>query len=248
MSSTRLQGRVAIVTGAAQGIGAAYARALAAAGASVCVADVLDCDAVVKDIGAAGGAAIAVHCDVTSAASARDMVAATLAAFGQLDILVNNAGLFASLALKRFTDIDSDEWDKVMAVNVRGVFECTKAAAAAMKLRGYGKVINIASGTVFKGSPMLLHYVTSKGAVVAMSRCLARELGEDGIRVGVRSCGNRVRGGVGVRASSLRLALCDGCPAHLGLLWCWPAAPASCGCGRSSHSPTRYSPPMMSSA
>lgn len=183
MSSTRLQGRVAIVTGAAQGIGAAYARALAAAGASVCVADVLDCDAVVKDIRAAGGAAIAVHCDVTRAASARDMVAATLAAFGQLDILVNNAGLFASLALKRFTEIDSEEWDRVMAVNVRGVFECTKAAAAAMKARGYGKVINIASGTVFKGSPMLLHYVTSKGAVVAMSRCLARELGADGIRV-----------------------------------------------------------------
>jgi NAD(P)-dependent dehydrogenase (short-subunit alcohol dehydrogenase family) len=174
---------VAIVTGAAQGIGAQYAKALAAEGAAVSVVDLLDVAPVVAAITQAGGQALALHADVTNTVAVRDMVAATLERFGGVDILVNNAAVFGNLSLKPFEQIDSGEWDKVMAVNVRGVFECSKAVAPAMRKRKYGKIINIASGTVFKGTPMLLHYVASKGAVVAMTRCLARELGDDGIRV-----------------------------------------------------------------
>jgi NAD(P)-dependent dehydrogenase (short-subunit alcohol dehydrogenase family) len=121
--------------------------------------------------------------DVTDPVSVKRMVVETVQRFGSLDILVNNAAVFAKLALKPFEQIDSAEWDKVMAVNVRGVFECAKAAAPEMRKRKYGKIVNIASGTVFKGTPLMLHYVTSKGAIVAMTRCLARELGDDGIRV-----------------------------------------------------------------
>jgi NAD(P)-dependent dehydrogenase (short-subunit alcohol dehydrogenase family) len=110
-------------------------------------------------------------------------VQAAMDAFGRVDILVNNAALFGNLALRPFEQIDSDEFDRVMRVNVRGIFECTKAVAPHMRQQKYGKVVNIASGTVFKGTPLLLHYVASKGAVVAMTRVLAREMGEDGIRV-----------------------------------------------------------------
>jgi NAD(P)-dependent dehydrogenase (short-subunit alcohol dehydrogenase family) len=179
----RLQDKVAIVTGAAQGIGAEYARALAAEGAAVVVTDVLDAGPVAQDIAARGGKALAVTCDVTDGASVQAMVAAALARFGRLDILVNNAALFGKVTRKPFEQIESAEWDRMMAVNVRGAFECAKAVAPAMRSRQYGKIVNIASGTVFKGAPMLLHYVTSKGAIVAMSRSLARELGGDGIRV-----------------------------------------------------------------
>jgi NAD(P)-dependent dehydrogenase (short-subunit alcohol dehydrogenase family) len=176
----RLQGKVAIVTGAAQGIGAAYARALAAEGASVCLSDIT---APTNLAGIQEDRALTLAGDVTNAASCGEMVSKTIEKFGRLDILVNNAALFGKLELKRFEDISTSEWDAVMAVNVRGVFECSKAAAPAMRRQNYGKIINVASGTVFKGTPMMLHYVTSKGAVVALTRCLARELGDDGIRV-----------------------------------------------------------------
>ena len=182
-SSLRLQGRVAIVTGAAQGIGARYAVALAAQGAAVVCADIIDAEPVAAQIRAAGGRALALHADVCSAESVRQMAAACTQAFGRIDVLVNNAGLFANLALKPLEQIESNEWDRVMAVNVRGPFECAKAVLPQMRAQGYGKIVNIASATVFKGSPMLLHYVTSKGAVVAMTRSLARELGDAGIRV-----------------------------------------------------------------
>lgn len=181
--SQRLAGKVAIVTGAAQGIGASYARRLAAEGASVVVADVVDAAPVVAEIQAAGGQALLAHVDVTSSAQTAAMVQSAIANFGQLDILVNNAGLFANLSFKAIDDIQAEEWDRVMAVNVRGVFECCKAAAPVMRARGYGKIVNIASAIVFKGSPLLAHYVASKGAVVALTRALARELGDAGIRV-----------------------------------------------------------------
>jgi NAD(P)-dependent dehydrogenase (short-subunit alcohol dehydrogenase family) len=179
----RLTGRVAIVTGAAQGLGAEYAQALAAQGAAVVAADVADATAVVEIITASGGNAIALKVDVTDAASVRQMIDEAVRQFGGLDILINNAALFSKLPLRRFEDIDSAEWDRVMAVNVRGTFECSKAAVSVMRKKRYGKIINIGSGTVFKGSPLRLHYVASKGAIVAMTRCLARELGDDGIRV-----------------------------------------------------------------
>lgn len=179
----RLAKKVAIVTGAAQGIGAAYARTLAAEGADVVIADLLDTGPIVAELQKQGGRALGVNVDVTKKASVEQMVEQTLGKFGGLQILVTNAAMFGNLGLKPFLQIESDEWDKLMAVNVRGVFETIKAAVPTMRKQKYGKIINIASGTVFKGSPMLLHYVTSKGAVVAMTRALARELGDDGIRV-----------------------------------------------------------------
>jgi NAD(P)-dependent dehydrogenase (short-subunit alcohol dehydrogenase family) len=179
----RLAGKVAIITGAAQGIGAEYARALSAEGAAVIVADVSDADPVASAINQTGGRALAVHCDVTDSVSVKAMVAAALERFGRVDILINNAALFGNVKRKPFEEIESDEWDRMMAVNVRGAFECAKAVAPTMRSQKYGKIVNIASGTVFKGQTMLLHYVTSKGAIVAMTRSLARELGDDGIRV-----------------------------------------------------------------
>jgi NAD(P)-dependent dehydrogenase (short-subunit alcohol dehydrogenase family) len=180
---TDLTGKVAIVTGAARGIGAEFAQALAAAGARVVVADVLDGSAVVSRIGAAGGDAVYCRADVTAAPSIAALVADALARFGTIDVLVNNAGIFADLAKKPFTAIDDAEWDRVMAVNVRGVFACAKAVAPVMIARRRGKIVNIASGTLFKGFAGALHYVSSKGAVVAMTRCLARELGAHDICV-----------------------------------------------------------------
>lgn len=182
-TARRLAGRVAIVTGAAQGIGARYARALAAEGAAVVCCDLGDAEPVAAQVRAAGGRALALRTDVASAESTRLMAAAAIEAFGRIDILVNNAGLFTNLAMKPFDEIDSAEWDRVMAVNVRGPFECARAVVAQMRQQGYGKIVNIASGTVFKGAPFLLHYVASKGAVVALTRALARELGDAGIRV-----------------------------------------------------------------
>ena len=179
----RLEGRVAVVTGAGRGIGAEYAKALAAEGARVTVTDIVSTENTVNIIKQAGGEAIGVHCDVTKPDEVQAMVAQTVEAFGRLDIMVTNAALFADLDQKSFLEIDEDEWDRVMRVNSRGVFTCVKAAVPEMKKNNYGKIINIASGTVFKGTPMLLHYVSSKGAQVAFTRALAREVGEFGITV-----------------------------------------------------------------
>ncbi len=179
----RLEGRVAIVTGAGRGIGADYAKALATEGAKVVVTDIVDTKNTVNIIKQAGGEAIGIHCDVTDPENVKAMVAETVEKFGKLDIIVNNAALFADLDQKSFLEIDEAEWDRVMQVNTRGVFTCVKAAVPEMKKNGYGKIINIASGTVFKGTPMLLHYVSSKGAQVAFTRALAREVGDDGITV-----------------------------------------------------------------
>jgi NAD(P)-dependent dehydrogenase (short-subunit alcohol dehydrogenase family) len=179
----RLNDRAIIVTGAAQGIGATYAKALAAEGARVTVCDLTDPRSVADEIRAAGGTAISMVTDVTSSAAVAAMVKATIDAHGTVHGLVNNAALFGTLKLGSFMDIESDLWDKVMAVNTRGVFECVKAVVPAMRAQKYGKIINIASGTLFKGTPHLLHYVASKGAVVAMTRVMARELGGDNILV-----------------------------------------------------------------
>ena len=179
----RLVGRVAIVTGAAQGLGAQYVKALAAEGAAVVAGDIVDATPVAQAVTASGGRAIALHVDVTDPASVQRMVARAVAEFGRLDILINNAALFAKIRLKPFEQIDSAEWDQVMAVNVRGVFECSKAAVPEMRKRKYGKIINMSSSTVFTGKPLRLQYVASKGAILAMTRSLARELGDDGIRV-----------------------------------------------------------------
>lgn len=179
----RMKDKVVIITGAAQGIGAAYAKAMAAEGASIVVADILDGSAVAREIEAGGSQAIAIETDVADEASAEAMAAATIERFGRIDVLINNAAIYASLTLKPFEEIDIAEWDRVMAVNVRGPFVCAKAVVPYMKRNGYGRIVNISSGTPFKGTPNLLHYVTSKGAILALTRALAREVGDHGICV-----------------------------------------------------------------
>ena len=179
----RLDGRVAIVTGAGRGIGVHYAKALAEQGAKVCCSDILDTENTVNIIKQAGGEAIGNRCDVTNPDQVRAMVAETVEAFGKVDIMVTNAAIFADLQQRSFLEIPEEEWDRVMAVNTRGVFSCVKAVVPEMIKNGYGKIVNIASGTVFKGTPMMLHYVSSKGAMVAFTRSLSRELGEHNISV-----------------------------------------------------------------
>lgn len=179
----RLDGRVAIVTGAAQGIGSAYALALASAGARVCVSDVTEPTETVALIRQQGGEAIGVAADITEQTSLEAMVARTLDAFGRLDVLVNNAALFGKLRMQPFTEISNEEFDLVMTVNVRGTWQTIKAALPALRQAGGGSIVNISSATTFKGSPLLAHYVASKGAIVGLTRALARELGPDKIRI-----------------------------------------------------------------
>lgn len=179
----RLEGRVAIVTGAAQGIGAVFAKGLAAEGAAVTIADVDSGAAVAAEIEAAGGRALDVQTDVSDEARCMNMVARTVDAFGRLDILVNNAALFTSIARSPFDEISVDVWDKVMAVNIKGVWLGCKAAVPEMRKNKYGKIISICTGRIFKGAPFFLHYDASKGAVLGITRSLAREVGDDNICV-----------------------------------------------------------------
>ncbi|OHZ01653.1 dehydrogenase [Salinicola sp. MIT1003] len=177
--------RVVIITGGAQGIGRAYALEFAAAGARVVVAD-LNSDkaaAVAAEITASGGQALGLAVDVSDRVSVDAMVTACLEAWGQVDVLINNAAVFSTLKMKPFEEIDVDEWDLVMNVNARGVFFCCQAVAAAMRERGSGKIINISSSVVQTGRAHYAHYVASKGAVVALTRALATELGDSGINV-----------------------------------------------------------------
>jgi len=179
----KLKDRVAIVTGGARGIGQAYCVRYAQEGAKVVVADVLDGSETVAKIKEAGGEAIAVEVDVRSAQSTQEMAAKTVDTFGKIDILVNNAALYGGLKMQPSHEIAEEEWDRLMAINVKGVWMCCNAVVPHMIQQEYGKIINISSGTIFMGVPGLMHYVSSKGAVWAMSRCLSRELGGFGIRV-----------------------------------------------------------------
>ena len=178
-----LDGTTVIVTGAAQGIGAAYATGLAAEGANVVVSDVLDPEPLVAEIRASGGQATGIVADVTDDAQIAALVKGTLDAYGRIDGLINNAALFGKLKRRRFEEIDIDEFDAVMRVNIRGVWQVTRAVVPVMRKQQYGKIVNITSGTVFKGTPMQLHYVTSKGAIIALTRAVAREVGDDNICV-----------------------------------------------------------------
>jgi len=179
----KLQDKVAIVTGAARGIGRVYAKRLAREGAKVVVADILDGEAVAREIASGGGEAMALRVDVSDEESTREMAEKVVERFGSIDILINNAAIFAALDTKPFYEITAKEWDDVMQVNVKGVFLCVKAVYPQMKKQGKGKIINVASGVFFKGLTLFLHYVASKGGVIGMTRALAREMGEDNICV-----------------------------------------------------------------
>jgi NAD(P)-dependent dehydrogenase (short-subunit alcohol dehydrogenase family) len=181
--SGRLEGKVAVVTGGAQGIGRAIADGLEADGATVVVADL-------------NPPPDGIQADVSSEEDVQRMVDETVERCGGIDILVNNAGLYASLAMRPFTEIPLEEWQRVMEVNVASMFLTCRAVVPKMRDRSGGKIVNISSGTPFRGVPFLLHYVTSKGAIVAFTRALAKELGRDGIHVNCVAPGFTITAGV----------------------------------------------------
>jgi len=187
----RLKGKVAIVTGGGRGIGRAYCLRLAQEGAKVIVAD-LDLEnakKVAQEIKDVDGEAIAQKVDVSSESGTEEMAKVAIDTFGGIDILVNNAAYMAECSYKSFSEYTVEDWDRCYAVNVRGTWLCTKAVISHMQEKKKGKIINIASGTIFPGLPMLLPYVSSKGAVFIMTRCMARELGEYSINVNTISPG-----------------------------------------------------------
>ena len=179
----QLQGKRVIVTGAASGIGRAIAIALGRSGAMVAAADLRSAAGTVAEIEAAGGRAIDIAVDVSDRAQIDAMVSATVTTFGGIDGLVNNAGIYSTLVPRPFEEIPLDEWRKLFEVNVFGLMSCCQAVLPLMRAQGGGRIVNIISGTPFKGIPFMLHYVASKGAVLGITRSLARELGPDKILV-----------------------------------------------------------------
>jgi 3-oxoacyl-[acyl-carrier protein] reductase len=177
--------RVVIVTGAGQGIGRELARQFAAAGAVAVVADLdlAKAEAVSKEIRDAGGMEQAVQVDVADEASVTAMVEAVVERWGRVDVLINNASMFATLEKVPFDEIPLTEWDRVMKVNVTGTYLCAKAVARHMRAAGFGRIVNVSSDAVIRGTVNYLHYVTSKSAVIGMTNSLARELGPHGIAV-----------------------------------------------------------------
>lgn len=178
----RLKDKVAIITGAAQGIGEAFAVGYAKEGAKVVIADINDGQNAVAAVENAGSEAIYVKTDVSKQASCDAMARAAVDRFGSIDILINNAGIFGDLVMKSSMEIAEEEWDRVMAVNVGGPFRCIRAVFPYMKEKG-GKIINIASAIIFEGVPGVPHYVASKGALMALNRSMAKELGGFDINV-----------------------------------------------------------------
>jgi NAD(P)-dependent dehydrogenase (short-subunit alcohol dehydrogenase family) len=187
-----LDGKVAVVTGAAQGIGRAIADGLAAQGARIVVADLRGAEEAAQSFD--GGVAITV--DVSKEDDVQRLVDEAVIECGGVDILVNNAGLYASLEMRPFDQIPLDEWRQVMDVNVASMFLTCRAVVPVMRDRGGGRIVNISSGTVFRGVPFLLHYVTSKGAIVAFTRALAKELGKDKVLVNCVAPGFTMSAGV----------------------------------------------------
>ena len=180
-----IEERVVIITGGGKGIGGVYAKSLAEAGAKVVVADI-DGEAnerVVAEIQQAGGEAVPIATDVSDEAQALRMAATTIESFGRIDGLVNNASLMSVLPRGPWHEIDVDRWDRVMEVNLRGIFVCCRAVYAQMKKQKKGKIVNIASGRFWEGSPNRLDYSTSKAGVIGLTRSLSREVGEDNIAV-----------------------------------------------------------------
>jgi NAD(P)-dependent dehydrogenase (short-subunit alcohol dehydrogenase family) len=179
----RLKGKVAIVTGGARNIGAAYCKRLAAEGAAIAIADLLDGSTVAHQIQKAKGEALFLKVDVSKEEDTARMAQETVKRFGRIDILVNNAAIFLSIKRKPFYELTEKEWDQVSSVNIKGPFLCAKAVFPQMKKQQSGKIINISSTTALQGTPLFLHYVASKAALIGMTRSMARELGFFGIGV-----------------------------------------------------------------
>jgi len=177
--------KVVIITGAGQGIGAQFARAFAAAGATVVIADLNSSKAeqVAQELRDGGATALGVQVDVSDRTNATAMVDQAVTAFGGVDILVNNASIFSTIRMGPFEEITPEEWRTLMTVNLDGTFFCSQAVAPAMRARQGGAIVNVSSGTVLMGRPNYAHYVSSKAGVLGMTRALANELGADNIRV-----------------------------------------------------------------
>jgi NAD(P)-dependent dehydrogenase (short-subunit alcohol dehydrogenase family) len=187
-----LEGKVAVVTGAAQGIGRAIADGLAAEGARIVVADLRGAEEAAASY--EGGVGLTV--DVADEEDVQRLADETVERCGGIDVLVNNAGLYASLEMRPFEQIPLEEWRRVMDVNVASMFLTARAVVPVMRRRGGGRIVNISSGTPFRGVPFLLHYVTSKGAIVALTRALAKELGKDDVLVNCVAPGFTMSAGV----------------------------------------------------
>jgi NAD(P)-dependent dehydrogenase (short-subunit alcohol dehydrogenase family) len=183
----RFSGKNVIVTGGAKGIGSVYARAFASEGANVAVADILEHEGetLAKELDGHGDSqALFVRADVTDDKSVDQMARQAADRLGGVDVLVNNAAIYFDLGAKKpFDEISVEEWEKVMAVNVRGIWHCTKAVSPYMRRQGYGKIVNISSVVAYIGAAGFAHYVASKAAVIGLTRALARELGSDNITV-----------------------------------------------------------------
>lgn len=183
----QLKDKVVIVTGGARGMGQAIAVRFAREGARVTICDIQDCQQTANKVEALGAEALAFNSDVTSETDTADMARKTVERFGRIDVLVNNAAIFGGLEIKNFIkpfdQISVEEWDKLMAVNLKGIFLCCKAVVPYMKQQGQGKIVNLASTVAYTGIPVFLHYTTSKGGVVSMTRALANSLGQFNINV-----------------------------------------------------------------
>jgi NAD(P)-dependent dehydrogenase (short-subunit alcohol dehydrogenase family) len=180
-----LRGAVVVVTGAGGGLGRAFAQGFGAAGARIVAADIDGAAATraAEALAVDGIEAVAVTADVADGASTAAMAAAAVSAFGGIDVLVNNAAVYAGLTRAPFYELDEAEWNRVIRVNLTGPWQCAKACVPAMRDGGGGAIVNVSSATVFSGSPLWAHYVASKGGVIALTRAMAREVGDFGIRV-----------------------------------------------------------------
>jgi 3-oxoacyl-[acyl-carrier protein] reductase len=192
----RLEGKVAIVTGGAHGIGRAYCLGLAAEGAKVVIADIDEegANKTAHEIRAQGKEAMAIKVDISSLKDTEEMAKKTVKRFGTIDILVNNAALFGRPAMTRapFDEIPLEEWDRMMAINITGTFYCHRAVAPTMKAQKSGKIINISSSTFFIGTANRVHYTTTRGAIIGMTRAMAQELGAWNINVNCVAPGSTV--------------------------------------------------------
>jgi len=179
----RLTDKVAIVTGAARGLGRTFSIALAREGAKIMAIDIADLEGTVREVESLGGIAKGFRADVSDEEDSIKIAEETHKSFGRIDILINNAAIIYGLVRKPFFEIDPKEWDKVMTVNLKGPWLCTRAVFPYMKQQGKGKIINLSSETFFTGSHGFVHYVASKGGVVGLTRALAVELGPHNITI-----------------------------------------------------------------